>query len=402
MLHRPTVMKQRIADKLGSAAARGRWLAHNLWGRRGDFLTPKFWLKSAGIAGRLATAAAWPNATLERELEVFARRPWNLHIEPTNACNVDCVFCAYQYMDRPKKVMPMELFHKALGDYCDLGGGDLLLEVVVGDPLLDPTFLEKVKAARARPEIAEIATISNGIGLDRVGVDNLVEAGLTNILISTAGFDRDNYQALYRSKNYDKMRGNVLDLLRANDRAGRPIEVTIGFRTNRKVAEVLADPDFQEIKSYGPIVDFTFSFSDWQGRIDFSELPAGFVKREQPPQTETCAWLYDGPIVFCSGDVGLCGCQDVEAKSELVVGNIKNQSLYDIWNSPRVAELRQRFMTPRKPDICGDCTSYRNLDALRSVDGMRRTRVTERRLRASQCAVPPVPPAGGQRRLPLL
>lgn len=391
-----------FAEKLSPAMAKGRWLARNFWGRRADFLTPAFWSKSARIAGRLATASLWPKSILEDELRVFAKRPFNLHIEPTNACNVDCVFCAYQYMERPKKVMPMDLYLKALDDYCAMGGGDLLLEVVVGDPTLDPTFLEKVATARARKEIRDIATITNGIGLDRVGVDKLIEAGLTHVTISTSGFDRESYHQIYRSKQYDKMRGNVLDLLRSNERAGRPVEVTIGFRTNRTVNQVLTDPDFQELKKYDPQIDFTFSFSDWVGRIDFDELPKGFVKREQPPQTETCTWLYDGPIVFATGEVGLCGCQDVEAKSELVVGNIKEQSLYEIWNSPKVAELRQRFMTPRKPDVCQNCTSYRNLDHLRSLDGLRRTRVTAHRLRNSRCSVPPGPSGKVRHHLPVL
>jgi radical SAM protein with 4Fe4S-binding SPASM domain len=221
-------------------------------------------------------------------------------------------------------------------------------------------------------------------------------------LISTAGFDRDNYQEIYRSKQYDKMHNNVLDLLRANEKAGSPIEVTIGFRTNRRVDQVLSDADFQEVKRYKPKIDFTFSFSDWVGRIDFAELPEGFVRRKQPPQTETCVWLYDGPIVFATGDVGLCGCQDVEAKSELVVGNIQQQSLHEIWRSAKVSELRARFMTPRKPDICQNCTSYRNLDALRSFEGLERMRVTERRLRASPCAIPPLARGRSRRHLPLV
>jgi MoaA/NifB/PqqE/SkfB family radical SAM enzyme len=391
-----------MLDSLSPMVTKGRWLARQFWARREDFRQPSFWLKSGRIAARLGQAALWPKDVFDRTLATFEKRPWNLHIEPTNACNADCVFCAYQYMERPKKVMPMDLYRKALGDYVDMGGGDLLLEVVVGDPVLDPTFLDKVRLARSYAQIDQIATITNGIGLDRMGADKLVESGISKVAISTASFEEENYVALYRNKSYDKMRGNVLDLLKANERAGRPVEVTIGFRTNRRLEDVLADPDFQEIKRYRPLIDFTFSFSSWGGKIDFADLPPGFIPRGQPPQVETCAWLYDGPIVFANGEVGLCGCQDVEAKSDLVVGNIRDRSLYEIWNSPRVAELRRGFTAPEtKPNICRVCTSYRNLDANRSAEGLRRAFLTEGRLRGSACHRPVATPKG-QRRLPIM
>jgi MoaA/NifB/PqqE/SkfB family radical SAM enzyme len=379
-----------------SLRAKAGRVGRQLWARRAEFGSPLFWLKAARTGARVGQAAFWPEPVLERTIAVFEQRPWNLHIETTNACNADCVFCAYQYMERPKRVMAMSVYEKALADYVAIGGGDLMLEVVVGDPILDPTFLEKIHKARAHREIARIETITNGIGIDRIGAEALVDSGISKIFISTSGFEAKSYEELYRSHKYDLMRSNVLDLLRANERRGRPVDVTIGFRTNRSLEDVLSDPDFQEIRAFGPSIDFTYSFSNWGGKIDFDDLPAGFVRREPPKHTEPCVWLYDGPIVFVNGDVGLCGCQDVEARSDLVVGNILERSLQEIWTTPRVAELRRNFTTD-KPDICRDCTVYRNLDALRSWEGVQRARTTRGRLRASRCQ-----PATDQRRhLPL-
>lgn len=374
-------------------------LARQFWARRRELTEPQFWAKAGRIGARLAQTWAFPERLFRDNIRVFEQRPWNLHLETTNACNADCVFCGYQYMERPKKVMSMEVFEIALAQYLDIGGGDLLLEVVVGDPVLDPTFLEKIRRARSHPEIARIETITNGIALHKIGAETLVESGISKIFVSTAGFDRKSYEELYRSKDYDKMRGNILDLLRANERAGKPVDVTIGFRTNRPFEVVMADPDFQEIRRLGPDIDFGFAFDDWMGRIAFDKLPPGFVKREAQPPTEACAWLYDGPIVFSNGDLGLCGCRDVEAKSELVVGNIRDKHLRDIWASAEVMDLRRRFSTPDKPDICRSCTMYRNLDNLRTWKGVERVRATRTRLRASRCSSAAPPP---KRRLPLV
>jgi hypothetical protein len=52
--------------------------------------------------------------------------------------------------------MSDDIYKKALDDYCHIGGGDLMLEVIVGDPAVDPKFIERIKQARARKEIASI------------------------------------------------------------------------------------------------------------------------------------------------------------------------------------------------------------------------------------------------------
>jgi len=364
--------------------------ARQMWARRREFGQAEFWKKVLRIGRTVAQSELWPQVLLDRQLRPFVQRPWNLHIEPTNACNADCVFCAYQFMERKKTVLDMEVFKKALADYVAVGGGDLHMEVVVGDPLLDPTYLEKVALARAEPCIENIWSITNAIALDRVGVDAFLRSGISKVLLSTSGFERESYVALYRTKKYDKMRDNITALVRRNHELGQPVEITVGFRTNRSLEQVLADPDFQPIKAFNPKIDFTFAMCDWTGLIDVSRLPRGFVQREIPVKRELCAWLYDGPIVFSNGDVGLCGCQDLNASSELVVGNIMESSLLEIWQSDRVTEIRNRFLS-NPPDICGPCGFYRNLDGLRTVEGLRRTWLTQKRFRDSLCNNPDRP-----------
>ncbi len=348
--------------------------------RRAEFGQWAFWLKAFRILFRAGQSCLWPRWLLRRILKIFEQRPWTLHIEPTNVCQASCVFCAYQYQTRRKLPMPMVTFKKALEQYVAMGGGDLMIECVVGDPLLDPRFLDKVRMARARPEIVAIRTISNLIALDRVGADAFVRSGVSSILVSTAGFDKESYLRLYRSHLYERMKNNVLALLKANRDAGGPVQVTIGFRTDRPLRDVLSDPDYQEVKAYHPDVDFTYAFSDWQGTV---VLGANFVRREPPVQEESCYNLYDGPMVFANGDLGLCACQDVDADSELIVGNIAEQSLLEIWTSPKVAELRRRFSAGNKPDLCRNCAAYQNMAALRTFSGLRRAQSTKDRLKAS-------------------
>ena len=84
---------------------------------------------------------------------------------------------------------------------------------------------------------------------------------------------------------------------------------------------------------------------------------------------EPCYWLYDGPIIFVDGRVGLCGCRDYNADSELIIGHIMEDSLLNIWHSERVKQVREKFRKQSLPDICSKCTTYANLDLYREQRG---------------------------------
>ncbi len=70
--------------------------------------------------------------------------------------------------------------------------------------------------------------------------------------------------------------------------------------------------------------------------------------------------------------VGLCGCRDYNAASELVVGHIMEESLISIWQSERVRKLGEKFRQRNLPDICSKCTTYANLHLYRCRRGSER------------------------------
>ncbi len=83
-----------------------------------------FWDKiSRVIRRKLDALAGGIFFDLETTLSAMALRPFELHLELTNLCNANCVFCPYQFQERPKQFMPDTIFLKAVGDYVAVGGG---------------------------------------------------------------------------------------------------------------------------------------------------------------------------------------------------------------------------------------------------------------------------------------
>lgn len=302
----------------------------------------------------------FPDRSVIREWE---QKPRALMIEPINVCNANCVFCAYQYLRRPKQAMSDELFEKALGDYAGMGGGDLALTTLVGDPLLDVSFVRRIRRARASKAIQRIGTITNCLDLHKVGAKELLTSGLTSLTVSTTGFDADMYQRVYRSSRYEDMRRNVVDLVRTNHALGKPVRIVIALRIDRPVEEVLALRDFQEVQQLADAVDFNPYFDSWSGRIKPEDLTGQmrlrsaslFLMKKRVP----CGLLWSGTGVLVDGTVTACCCRDLDGDSDLVLGNIGKTSLREMWQSQRMKDLRQEWQnTGRLPNICRDCTHY--------------------------------------------
>jgi radical SAM protein with 4Fe4S-binding SPASM domain len=288
---------------------------------------------------------------------------WCLRVETCNICNANCIFCAYQYQKRKKRIMSEKMFNKTIEDYSVMGGGNLMLIPVAGDPLIDPFILSRIHYARQFPNIKTISTITNCINLHEVGTKNLLTSGLNSIIVSTSGFDLELHEKIYRSKKAERMKSNLIDLLIVNRELGYPCEIKIGLRTCQSLKEVMSDKEFREIVKLSDEVDINYYFEDWSGAIKQSDLLKGMklrpfsllVLRRKAP----CWMLYGSLHILSDGTVAMCGCQELEGDSDLVLGNIMDSSLADLYRSEQAKMIRKNWLNGSKiPDVCRKCRNY--------------------------------------------
>ncbi len=302
----------------------------------------------------------WPDMNLLEELKGLK----SLTVETSNICNSNCIFCGYQYMKRKKQVMNDDIYKKAINDFTASGGGTLSLTVVVGDPLLDPQFVERVKYARSFPVIKKISTITNCLNLHNVGSRVLLTSGIDEIGISTAAFDPDMYRTVFRNNMYEQMKQNVLDLLRTNNELGRPVKILVALRINKPIDEVIDSGGFNEVVALADSVDANHYFDSWGGRIKTEDLTGNMKIRPLTMshlmiKKNPCSMMYFGLGVLADGTVTVCPCRDLDADSDLCIGNINNSSLHELNYSERLDALRKEWLAGAYiPDICRDCSHY--------------------------------------------
>ena len=292
----------------------------------------------------------------------------------TNICNARCVFCAYpkamDSKDLKGGVMPLPLFKKILDEWVALGGTQVDLTHTVGDPLIDPGLVDKIKYAVHEAGIKSISFTTNGILLDRN--DNyrrLIDAGVTAIYISTSGTDKESYEKVYGVKHYDEMLSGVHHLLEYNRSKGEPACIAIRFRNSLKPSEIIRSQDFvRAIKPYFSTkvrCNFTADFDNWGGMIKEADV-FGNMKLRRPPERVDlpCQFLFSFMVRY-DGSVRLCGCRfNRSDMDDMVVGNIRENSLIEISKNSKAWEIVKGFFAGKRPDTCLGCSLYNPINRL--------------------------------------
>lgn len=266
-------------------------------------------------------------------------------------------------MERKKEAMDMEVFKKAVDEFAEMGGTALDFNVTIGDPLLDPLLLERARYAKRYPQFDKIGFVTTLQWLHRWDMDEFFESiGWLSLSITLSG--RETYKDFFGVDKYDQMLENLLMLLKENHKRGNPLEYLIQIKpTDESVESVLNHPDFKMVDSLvwqnlADTLDANGYFvDDWLGSV---ELPAYLKLRPLYPRPfRPCALLFGGMMVYSNGNVGACSCRDFEASSELILGNIKTDNIADLWNGPKLHQIRRDWrIKNRVPEICKSCRHY--------------------------------------------
>ena len=287
------------------------------------------------------------------------QRPLFLHLETVNICNLKCVICPYVSMERQKETMPMPLFERIIDDYLTMGGGDVGLTPSVGDIFLDKLLVERIRLLRTRAGVRSIGFVTNG-GNARVFPDDdlaYVVNECTRINMSVYGLDEEENAAMTRRPNkYEVILGQMKRIVELNRRA----MIVFAFRLLKPDAKTRAY-DWMR-RNFGQIYphEILTSFGNWGGAIDtsrplpFSGAWTGGGDHETVGDGTPCAYPLLHLKVAVNGDVKFCSCIDYDSHAENIIGNVKDDSLLNIYNGAKARRLWRDGLS-----ICKGCTHYK-------------------------------------------
>ena len=341
------------------------------------------------LKSRVSTSKAYPKVArevifLERTLRylrcrTFGRNDWEkilskpptaIGCNVTGLCNARCSYCAYRF-HKPDGIMPMQVYEKAVKDFSQMGGRAVGFSPVTGEPLLDPLLMRRIEFASQFENIEEIGIETNGIQFQN---EEIIEGliGLSSririkIGISLPGFEEAMYQRIYGVGGYHRVLYGVQNLLKANSQNNGPLNIRLVLQPDR--GGILQDKDFRNtILPYlgeGSVEVSLRVVDNWCGQIRQEHLTGDMILlRPLKFRSIPCQILLEGTIdVLVNGDVRFCGCRYGKQgpHDSLVIGNIMEKSLSEIWFGDEPKKICEGFLKGELPEPCQECSKYEPL-----------------------------------------
>jgi radical SAM protein with 4Fe4S-binding SPASM domain len=299
------------------------------------------------------------DARLDLAQAVPLSAPLTVYVEPTNRCNLSCAFCPQSLEDYKERAgywehMPIELFRKVTAEIAVMGIKSLKL-YFFGEPLLHPQIGEIMFLSHQVCDRVELTT--NGMALTSAKALEMVTAPLDYLRVSI-------YQDVRHPENVVR---NVKALWSCRTILGSKKPYICVKVFNREQEEAIR-------RDYEGICDEIAIEGLHTIGSDLVQFGGHEVKHK------ACPYPFYNLVVKSNGDVVPC-C--VAWEKSLVVGNVKDESLADIWRGDKLAVIHRLHLEGRRRELaaCAQCdTPYNSpdsVDAL-SVDEYERRRANER------------------------
>ena len=257
-----------------------------------------------------------------------------IYIEVTNICNLNCLFCPGN--NRDKEFMEINKFKYILNSL--KGYTKYLYFHLMGEPLMHPEINKLIDLAS---DNYKINITTNGYYINRIENNNNIH----QINISLHSFDEKNGKPL--TEYLDEI-FNAVDKLRVNN-------TIISYRlwTNNKYEKdiISALENKYKIKINGNTKIANGIFLEYSTEFIWPDINNNYCH-----QNGTCMGLRTHIGILVDGTVVPC-CLDYNGKLKL--GNIFEEDIKTIINSPRAKKMKIGFLNNQKvEEMCQHCNFY--------------------------------------------
>ncbi|MCG3180920.1 MAG: Coenzyme PQQ synthesis protein E [Phycisphaerae bacterium] len=280
--------------------------------------------------------------------------PRSINIQLTSRCNLRCIMCNHDRLTAPRGDMPFEMAARLLDEIADQPGDSISLQNM-GESFLHPRLVELIAHAVERG--IQVRMVTNGTLVDEETARGLIASGLQRIAFSVEAYTRERYEQIRRGARFETVVQNIRTLHRLRDEAGSPMQIELHWERYQE--------DEQFVKEYARF------WRPWCDVITVAPLTRldgiqyvgrdGRVVPVPPPPTPAprpCRFPFGFAVIKHNGDV--CPCC-VVSDHQIVLGNVKDRTLSEVWNDEPYRRLREAAGRGDFRDwpACAACTLMR-------------------------------------------
>lgn len=292
-------------------------------------------------------------------MDTFLPFPKVLRIEPASQCNLACIHCPTGTIDMDRGIMQESTFEKILHEV--LLHKDKIKVIVLyhgGEPLLNKNFAKMIQKLKNINPHFFIKTVSNGMALTQECSRELIESKLDAIEFSLDGISAQESEFIRKKSDVIRIVANIKKLITLKQETNTICpEISIAttqFFSKEYPLFDYPNPNvptwFKETFNEKDIKEFKTTYAmKWPHMGDTGMFD--FIKVERVP-TSYCDHIINTMTIRSDGSVVPC-CFDLT--SQLIMGNIQNNSLLDIWMNEKYNSLRVSIENKKLVSICKNC-----------------------------------------------
>ena len=295
---------------------------------------------------------------LEKVIPLSA--PMVLFVDPSSVCNFRCKFCPtgdhklIKETGRWQGLMDFELYKKIIDDLKEFDKHLKVLRLYKdGEPLLNDHLADMIRYAKTSGVVDYIDTTTNGFLLEPERIKPILDAGLDKINISVDGMSDEQFLEFTGAKvNFKKYVENIRHLYEIKGNCEIVIKTTGDF-----MSEAEKQRFFDTFGNFADRIFIENVAPCWPEFDVENKLGVDITKGiyDQPiGNVNTCPYIFYSMSVNSDGTVSLCF---VDWARKLLIGDIRKQSLKEIWQGKPLFRYQMKHLQGKRNDIevCAGC-----------------------------------------------
>jgi radical SAM protein with 4Fe4S-binding SPASM domain len=286
--------------------------------------------------------------------------PFVIFVDPSSACNFKCTYCPTGHLDlikdtqRYQGVLKLELYKKIIDDLKDFKKNIKVLRLYKdGEPFLNKNLADMIVYAKSSKKIDYIDTTTNASLMTKERLKPVLDAGIDKINISIDGMNNETYASFTKTKlEFSEIVENVKWLYRNKGNTEVAVKIPADIINEKE------KKDFFEV--FGDYSDriFVENFAPCWPEFDVEKhtgvkITQG-IYQQDITETNICPYIFYSFSVNADGLVSSCF---LDWKRKLIIGDVRVESMKEIWNSKKMNQLRVMHLEGKRKnmDTCGSC-----------------------------------------------
>lgn len=275
-----------------------------------------------------------------------------LNIEPTNRCNLKCIYCPREKAAKGIGTMEWDLFTRIIDDAAQYNKLLMLNFHKDGESFMHPRFIDMIRYAKKKDVAKVIHANTNALCWTDRMIDEILDSGIDDITISLDAARAETYLKHKGVDCLDKVEHQVLRFLdRRNDLGLTHPFIRVKIMEFEEISRDEINEFFLKWEGIADMVQVT-GIHNWSRAIDKVK-----ITDETSPVRYPCVIMWYALVIDWNGEATVCS---VDWNTEIKVGDLNKQTVHEIWNSPeikaaRMAQLEKRYDTYQ---VCKDCVVW--------------------------------------------